>query len=229
MEETLSRTRSTPSYRTAVGHSLYGQEGIPPGTNDTDDAPVPSMAAPPSYENMVQSPAEDGDTPRGMWPPSSVVKEDRSKAIAVWALLLSAFIAYVVYLSVNAVEMRKNPPVQILRKEEPFTLPDVVFCPSAGDGCNASDGRECSDDMIWFLSSVEGLSNNCDKYYATPSPAVPTPAPTVPTPAPTVPTPAPTEDIRVGAPPPDSTLSDDDPVSAAATPSPAAARQTAPP
>jgi len=49
-------------------------------------------------------------------PPSTVVKEDRGKAIAMWMLLLAAFIAYVVYISLNAVETRKNPPVQILRK-----------------------------------------------------------------------------------------------------------------
>jgi len=196
-------------------------------------------------------------------PPSSVVKEDRGKAIAVWVLLLSAFIAYVVYLGVNSVEMRKNPPVQILRKvfqslknnvacknirqnrgrngslaifwlgtrkeseqfclvfkpmnnltwnlserttpkypevsvvldrprqshgprflnrcskpiwrrsrrhivlsrpavfhshnqqDEPFKLPDVVLCPSAGDGCNGRDGGSDCLPMNWYLSSVE--------------------------------------------------------------------------
>lgn len=49
-------------------------------------------------------------------PPSTVVKEDRGKATVMWVFLLAAFVAYVVYISVNAVEMRKNPPVQILRK-----------------------------------------------------------------------------------------------------------------
>ena len=49
-------------------------------------------------------------------PPSTVVKEDRGKATVMWVFLLAAFVAYVVFISVNAVEMRKNPPVQILRK-----------------------------------------------------------------------------------------------------------------
>lgn len=34
----------------------------------------------------------------------------------MWMLLLAAFIAYVVYISVNAEGKRGNPPVQILRK-----------------------------------------------------------------------------------------------------------------
>ena len=40
-------------------------------------------------------------------------------------------------------------------QEEPFALPDVVFCPSAGDGCNDKDGQECSRELKWFMSSLK--------------------------------------------------------------------------
>eukprot|EP00752_Nemacystus_decipiens_P005340 g4844.t1 len=95
----------------------------------------------------------------------------------MWIFLLASFVAYVVYIGLNAVEMRKNPPVQILRKNEPFKLPDVVVCVSAGDGCNGNNGSACLP-MNWSLSSYEGLSDDCDKYFATPStPVLSTPAP----------------------------------------------------
>ncbi|CAN0238192.1 unnamed protein product, partial [Ectocarpus sp. 4 AP-2014] len=39
-------------------------------------------------------------------------------------------------------------------QEEPFPLPDVVLCPSAGDGCDADDGMDCLP-MNWYISTVE--------------------------------------------------------------------------
>lgn len=49
-------------------------------------------------------------------PPLRVIEEDRGKATTVWVIMLFAFVGYVVYLSLNAVDSRENPPVQIIRK-----------------------------------------------------------------------------------------------------------------
>eukprot|EP00752_Nemacystus_decipiens_P010358 g9228.t1 len=62
-----------------------------------------------------------------------------------------------------------------IRREEPFKLPDVVFCPGPGDGCDSNNGTDCLP-MSWRLSALEGFAN-CDQYFATPSPVVPTPYP----------------------------------------------------
>lgn len=47
-----------------------------------------------------------------------------------------------------------GPFVANLGQEEPFALPDVVFCPSSGDGCDADDGMDCLP-MDWRLSAIE--------------------------------------------------------------------------
>ncbi|CAN0154115.1 unnamed protein product, partial [Pylaiella littoralis] len=46
--------------------------------------------------------------------------------------------------------------------EEPFKLPDVVFCPSAGDGCCVKDGSDCLP-MEWFISALEVSTRRVQK------------------------------------------------------------------
>ena len=45
--------------------------------------------------------------------PSTVVRPDRGKATAVWLILLLGFVGYILYLGLNARDMRNNPPVKI--------------------------------------------------------------------------------------------------------------------
>lgn len=60
---------------------------------------------------------------------------------------------YSVAPSLSRSPSAREPPLAS-NQEEPFNLPDVVICPSAGDGCNGSDGSDCLP-MDWFLSAVE--------------------------------------------------------------------------
>ncbi|CAM9850728.1 unnamed protein product [Ascophyllum nodosum] len=91
---------------------------------------------------------------RAMWLPSTVVRPDRGKATAVWLILLLGFVGYILYLGLNARDMRNNPPVKIQIKEEPFQFPDVVFCPAPGDGCDSENAIDCST-MEWKVSELQ--------------------------------------------------------------------------
>ncbi|CAM9321619.1 unnamed protein product, partial [Ectocarpus sp. 6 AP-2014] len=67
------------------------------GFNEATDAsfpPTDDADEPPPYWWMVtqpitseQPPAEDTARPRAVWPPSTVVEEDRGKATAMWVVL----------------------------------------------------------------------------------------------------------------------------------------------
>ncbi|CAM9430767.1 unnamed protein product [Scytosiphon promiscuus] len=170
-----------PSYRTAVrqknidGSSSVLQESSCSAVDRaSDDQNMHPWA---TSDDARRKSISDSDATTAIWPPLRVVEEDRGKATAVWAFLLVAFVGYVVYLSLNSVDSRKNPPVQIIRKEEPFSLPDVVFCPAPGDGCDSDDGIDCLP-MNWAMSALEGLLN-CDHHFASPA----TPSPTSPAPS----------------------------------------------
>lgn len=45
-----------------------------------------------------------------------VVTEDRGKATAVWLTLLALLVTSIGYLSLNSLELRKNPPVEVKHK-----------------------------------------------------------------------------------------------------------------
>lgn len=53
----------------------------------------------------------------------------------------------------TAILNTKNFFGNISPQDEPFKLPDVVLCPSAGDGCDADHGSDCLP-MDWYISSL---------------------------------------------------------------------------
>eukprot|EP00904_Undaria_pinnatifida_P006104 jgi/Undpi1/2623/HiC_scaffold_13.g06002.m1 len=97
------------------------------------------------------------DDADGLWPPNGVAKADRCRANVLWMFLLCGATAYLVGLYVSAHDRRSNPPIKIEQKVEPYSFPDVIFCPSAGNGCDSSDPEDCAQGMQVFVPALSIL------------------------------------------------------------------------